>query len=329
MICSIVLPSTLTLVLALGWLLPLCGCRLIGSSAAFSEEQGWGWEPKAARNMHFGFDLVHQSKGEEDCRQHPPLRVAHDMLYHRAYWSGEPALDYAYQVANNHIWLGCLFAHPGHPFSRAERIFVLAIVSLLVVFPLGLLSVVLGEGLPRTLCAAALVTLPRNVLKGKLLQLVVEPEAIEEEAMHRVGPKFKRLVMKHFTRKSRQRLYNTVINVRKESAGQSASLFCLSVGLATVSICFFCSEGIRILKPAGLTVSYVLLCSMDGLLFGFVLELLFQLCITSRVAWTVGSQVRRPRGFFFGFFHRWWTERTEYGNLQSGHAIGRKSIKQV
>lgn len=327
MICSTVLPSTLALVLALGWLWP--GHCLIGSSESFSVEHGWGWEPKATHNMHFGLDVLHVSGGKDDWRQNPPVRVVHDMLYHRAYWSGEPALDYAYQVANNHIWLGCLFAHPGHPFSRHERIFVLAIVSLLAVFPLGLLSVLLGEGLPRTICAAVLVTFPRNILKGKLLHLVVEPDAIEEEAMHKIGPKFKRLVMRHCTKKDRQKLYHAVVNVRQENAGRSAALFFLIAGLATALICSFCAEGIHMYKPVDLTVSYVLISSMDGLVFGFVLELIFQLCITSRPASVVGGQVRRPSGLYLGFFHRWWTERLEYGNLLRAGEIDREAIKQV
>lgn len=323
MVCLSVLPAMLALAVALGMLLPRGGRCLIGSSAPFAEEHGWGWEPKAMQNMHAGCDFYYTEplpEIAEDWRQDPPKRVTHDLLYHRTYWSGEPALDYAYYVANNHLWLGCLFAHPGHPFSRNERIFVLLIVSLLVVFPLAALSTVLENGPLKTIIAGLLVTLPRNMLKGRLLEQVVKPDALEEEARFRIGPKFQRLVFKHFTRKSQTKLYSAATSIRVNNAEQSASTFFAVVAALTAMICIGCVEIIR--SSQGPSWSYVVLSNMDGLVFGFVLELIFQLCLTAREAWTVGAHIRHPRRIFAGFFHRWHCERLEYGSLQQGAALG-------
>jgi hypothetical protein len=63
----------------------------------------------------------------------PSMPIAADLARNRAYWSpGDVFADLVFWMRNNHSLLGLLVRHPLHPFSRAERLWVVGIQVLLV-----------------------------------------------------------------------------------------------------------------------------------------------------------------------------------------------------
>merc|ERR1712060_810781 len=85
-----------------------------------------------------------------------------DLLNNRCYWSGEVLYDYAFHIANKHMFLGVLFSHPAHPYSKLERLYGLTLICLLIVFPVSALTIGLPlEAHERALVIWVMVTLPR------------------------------------------------------------------------------------------------------------------------------------------------------------------------
>lgn len=295
------------LVVALGVVLPLCGCGIIGSSADFAKREGWGWEPKAVRSMELGWDCSFGAltRSADDF----PERVTHDLLMHRAYWSGEPAVDYIFWVAQEHLYLSCVLCHPAAPFSKAERILVAAIVSCLVVFPVACLEVCVESPLVRTAAAAVLVTAPRNLLKAALRKVVVAPGLHEDKRLASHGSKLRRLVRKHVTRKGQMAFDLTATKAHRQHKAKRSVVFFAIVVCFTVSVCVICSDIIE--QRSDTPLKTALNDASVGLLFGFVIELIMHLVFHARAA--DGS---RPRALYVGVFNRWWMERKEYGKLK-------------
>jgi len=301
---------------SLGCLLPRLGCGIIGSSASVAELQGWGWEPKAVVNM--GLGLGWDGWDLERLTQQPqeyPERVRHDLLKHRAYWSGEPALDYAHFLSQEHMFVSCFLAHPAAPISRFERVLVCCIVSCLIVFPVAWMGVTLHEQPLLRLCATAvLVTVPRNALKFLVLRAAATPEALRDDERARWGPKLRRLVMKHFTRRGRAsvRVHSKLAEFKSlQSESQEVRLF-MMVSVFTACVCYACAVGISAVANLQEELSR----GFVGVLYCFVLELIFQLLIRARP-----DNGPKRAALFVGFFDQWWRERTEYGSLKPSGTV--------
>lgn len=83
------------------------------------------------------------------------------------YWTGKMSSDYVFFVCNWHPWLGLLFSHPNHPWSKFERL-LMQIVSLSIsIVPAALIATSVGPGL-RQIFTLAFVTLP-NIIYGVIL----------------------------------------------------------------------------------------------------------------------------------------------------------------
>lgn len=239
-----------------------------------------------------------------------PERVRHDLLKHRAYWSGEPALDYAHFISQEHMFVSCFLAHPAAPISRLERVLVCFIVSSLIVFPVAWMGVTLRTQPVLRLCmTAVLVTVPRNALKFMVLRAAASPEALLDDERATWGPKFRRLVMKHFTRQGRAsvQVHRKVAELKAmQEESQEVKLF-MFVLVLTACVCYACA--IRISAVANLELE--LRKSFVGVLYCFVLELIFQLLIRARP-----DNGPKRAALFVGFFDQWWVERSEYGSLR-------------
>merc|ERR1719410_1185876 len=123
------------------------------------------------KDMSFGISVSQ--------REYDP-QVVHDLMENRCYYTGSVMYDYAYHLANKHLFVGMLFCHPAHPFSKWERLFVAVTVSALVVFPVAAFSIQFGQtGLLRTFMILVGVTLPRNLLKLYLIRISQQDTKLE------------------------------------------------------------------------------------------------------------------------------------------------------
>lgn len=328
-LCIIVLYGCLVCALILGAFLPAWGYGVIGSSVRFAEERGWGWEPLAMQHMDFGCDWCGGSKDElVHAQDSCPERVKHDLLYHRVYWSGEPALDYVFNIANDHLFLGCVFSHPASHFTKFDRVFVMVIILVLVVFPVAAFTVWLAElHLLRTLLQALIVTLPRNMVKSELRKMSVRSHLLKEERDEALGSKFKRLIMKHFTRRTMMQCHNEQTVQYQEEAAGSTAYFKMIVVFITMVICYISylvihlrdedtnnSDGFHetmLIDGNAVTTLGILLDNMDGLVFAFTLEPVIMMMHAMRA-----EDGPRKQGWFVGFFGQWWHERNEFGRLR-------------
>lgn len=328
-LCIVVLYASLVCALILGAFLPAWGYGVIGSSASFAEERGWGWEPLAMQHMDFGCDWCGGGKDElRHAQDLCPERVKHDLLYHRAYWSGEPALDYVFNIANEHLFLGCLFCHPASNFTKSDRVFVMVTILVLVVFPVAAFTVWLANlPLLRTLLQALIVTLPRNLIKSELRKMSVHSHLVKEERDEALGSKFKRLVMKHFTKRTTMRHHDEQTLQYQEEAAGSTAYFKSIVVFITMVICYISYlvihlrdedlehlDGLQesmIIDGRAITTLGILLDNLDGLVFAFTLEPVIMMVHAMRT-----EDGPRKRGWFVGFFGQWWHERNEFGRLR-------------
>mmetsp|Transcript_4991 Transcript_4991/g.12154 ORF Transcript_4991/g.12154 Transcript_4991/m.12154 type:complete len:663 (+) Transcript_4991:52-2040(+) len=230
------------------------------------------WHTDRVENMKFGFEFVPKNWSRD---------VTLDLMNNRCYWSGEVIYDYAFHIANKHMYFGVLFCHPAHPYSKWERLVVCIIVSLFIIFPVSAFSVTFGsEGSLHTLVTLVLVTVPRNVLKLYLIQITQEDSLEElEEGANPDG-------------------------ARVRSALQWEIGFLALCGVLcglTVAICTIYIQSATT-QPLG----EVLRENCDGLGFAFILEPLFDLVIPF-----VGLDAYEGT-WTLGFFGRWRRERNHY-----------------
>lgn len=218
--------------------------------------------------LTFGFDFTP--------REYPRSFVK-DLLHGRLYWSGEVLYDYAFHISNKHLYLGCLFAHPAHPYSKRERFIVGIIVCSLIVFPVSAYSETFGEtGLVRTIVIMVGATIPRNVLKLYLIQITQLEEEFELEGGHS--------------------------DMFKAEGALQWEVIVLG-GFFVLAICVACLCTVYIKSHSGNSVIWVLARNSDGLCFSFLLELLFDLVI---------PYFPPDRDLTLGFFGRWRMERDDY-----------------
>jgi len=253
-------------------LLSCLGCSLTDGG----EEQHWHAD-KAARVMKFGIEFVPQQWGR---------MVRLDLLHNRCYYSGEVIYDYAFHMANKHLFLGVFSCHPAHPYSKWERLITCTLVCLFIVFPVSACSVKLGDdGLLHDAVICACVTLPRNLLKVYLNKITQQDEVEELEEGHRPAGD-------HVSRALQWEIAFLALCV-------------LSCAL-TVGVCV-----LYIKSASSLYLGQVLADNCDGLGWAFILEPLFDLVIpflglhTKDSSWTLG------------FFGRWRQERQYYEAIGS------------
>lgn len=204
-----------------------------------------------------------------------------DLMNQRCFWSGEVIYDYAFHLANKHLYLGVLFSHPAHPFSKWERLVVCIIVSLFIVFPVAAFSVKIGTtGMMRTLVILVAVTLPRNILKLYLIQITQQDyvEELEEGA----GPDG-----------------NRARSALQWEVGFLA--ICILICAVMVAACVF-----YIQAATTQSLGLVLRSNCDGLGFAFILEPLIDLFVPF-----VGLDAYEGT-WTLGFFGRWRRERDHY-----------------
>lgn len=317
--CILVLLPSLFGVLMLSKLLPLFGIHFIGSSEAFAQLDGWGWQPEVCNNMVFGWRLRTVTDNHMtiwDREQHHPRRLMQDLLQKRVYRSGEIALDYIFMLANDHDWLAVLFHHPAHPFSRFQQFLLLIILASLIVFPVSAVTSLGYSNVVRLAATVLLITGPRSLLRDRLKQAATASAATDLLDTHAYRGKAR---LRHFVRnkiihKGRGMLVHAANCALQESRDARSSVIFLWATLGTGGVCGVCCW---VISANGHAVGRMLLANLDGLAFMFTLRLVFQLLQDHRD--TAGTQRaggwHRPGGWFVGFFHRWWHESKEYGAL--------------
>lgn len=232
----------------------------------------------ALKDMSFGVSLVD--------RKYSP-QVVHDLMENRCYYTGSVMYDYAYHLANKHLFVGMLFCHPAHPFSKWERLFVAVTVSALVVFPVAAFSIQFGQtGLLRTFMILVGVTAPRNLLKLYLIRISQQDTKLE------------------------------LSGVKVEERDVMLSLFhqiavMILLGTVTIMICWLCARYIISHEDNDDGLWIELLRNSDGLCFMFTLEIVFDLIVPAP-----HSIAGRPERFVVGFFGRWRNERDFYHPMQ-------------
>lgn len=233
-----------------------------------TRKSGPGWHPDKVAETAFGFNLQ---------RKEYSNRVRLDLLNDRTYWSGEVIYDYAFHLANNHMFLGCLFAHPAHPFSKLERCCVCSIVIPLVVFPVAALSARFGEsGMARSIIVLVAVTAPRNVLKRYLVSITQQDERMELEDGRRPA------------------------GDGVQSALQWEIAFCMTCFVFTTVFSVLCIMYVS--HHIEGSVTEFIIRNTDGLGFAFILEPLLGL---------INPYIAHSR-VCVGFFGRWREERDDY-----------------
>lgn len=240
--------------------------------ALTTRDDGPHWHTDKVIAMRFGFDFT---------PRHYSRDIEADLLHMRCYMSGEVLYDYAFHVANKHMFLGFILCHPVHPYSKLERIIVLLIICLFLVFPVTAFSVKFGQsGITRTVMIMIFATIPRNILKLYLIRIS------EQDAM---------LVVDE----------GQVMDGDASRAAFAWEVTVLAVCLAAVGLtCLGCALYIRSVSTESL--ADLLGKNTDGLGFAFILEPLLDLFIPY-----IG--VGRYEGTWaFGFFGRWRMERDAF-----------------
>lgn len=245
-----------------------------------------GWNPDAMNEMAFGFNLSRKKFSRQ---------VRSDLMRDRHYWSGEVIYDYAFHVANNHMFLGILFAHPAHPYSKWERLVVCCTVTPMIIFPVAAVSARLGEtGMVRNVLVLLAVTIPRNCLKRYLTDVSQADERMELEDG------------------ADEQLAS--IRCREQEATQWEMAVCGLAFIVMVVISFLCTRYVSD-HVEGSTTTFILRNS-DGLAFAIILEPLIGLILPHM----------RHHPVTFGFFGRWRAERDvteeapQYGKDQGGYS---------
>jgi len=250
-------------------------------------------QPALVKQMVFGFELTPREYDR---------RFQLDLLNHRCHWSGEVIYDYAFHLANKHLYIGPFLCHPAHPLAKWERGIILTVNALLIVFPVSAFSVKFGqEGMMRTVVVLVAATIPRNILKLYLMNLTTLDSQIELEGGTDGRSKEK---------------------IRR--AQRYEFIFLAGCVVVTTAVVIFCVAFIK--SHSGKPVGSVLLRNCDGLSFAFILEILFDLCIPFWGDAEYKSQVT------LGFFGRWVWERDDFAAaqaLESGGPAKRQRTTQM
>lgn len=291
---SIVILSYLVISFFLMKIKDWSGYYLIGSSVDFKERYGWGWNSRAAAQMLFGVDRSFES-GFHLMADKPnvyPKFVAHGLLHNRCCWSGEPAMDYIFSIANDHSWLGCLFCHPANPYDRWERLAVLLLLCLLIVFPVAAFTIAVESTLKRQVFIIVIVTGPRNLLKKLLLtEVLIEDQEILKE------------LEKEYDEGMDQEQICIKVEESEEvkAAWFGEEIFFVLTSLFTAGVVFGCC---KYLQGKGELKGPLLLYACIGMVYFFVLEFVYH-----------AFAPRYVHGrLLLGFFGRWWSERLSFND---------------
>lgn len=287
------------LMMLISMLLPRFGIQLVGSSAAFANQKGWGWNPLMLPHLHFGFDK-HGVSGADlvDSRVHPKS-VALGLLHHRCYWSGEPVMDYTFFICNESSFLSCFLSHPANAYGFLERSVALMMLIPLIVFPISLIDFLFpGGGITKIVVNLAIFIFPRYLLKLYVKELCTLSDQIHlgttsGDLDHSALTNINVFADLHALRKA----------ARPKDALRREVVFFFVLGNAT--ICQAVCISLYIQSWSG-QISKALWNSYEGLVYAFVLELILLLVVPHKL----------PDGqWVIGFFGQWWTERLrpEYG----------------
>jgi len=238
-----------------------------------NREEGPHWHVELLNEMYFGFELRP--------KEYNPA-VKDGLLHMRCYWSGEVIYDYAFHLANKHMFLSCFLCHPANPCAKWERIVVCFLVSLLIVFPVAAWSLNHPSGPMRFLLILFLVTYPRNVLRLYLMHLNVQQEMLEYQGFLQEGP------------------------AAKQALSREAAVF----GGALVVIALVCVGCVLYIGNASdQAVTTVLWAGVPALGYAALLEPLADLLIPCV---SKSEQGGEEETWVFGFFGRWRLERAAY-----------------
>lgn len=301
--CFVIVCGTLLYTILLSWILPWLGFKCIGSSAKDEDGKSLIWRPKKAAVMDFGCartDVYDGSFLTDDSESYPP-KLCKSLLKDECFRSGEFIFDYTFHAANDHLFLGCLFSHPAHPFEKWERIIVLIVVCLLIVFPVAAFSTVMSAGILRTLLQAIVITGPRNIMKAYLMKCATKNEAKilkEHQQLHK-GP------LSYSTKE---------LNILDEGFWETARIYAAIAAITFAVVLCSC----YVIEMSGASWMLVLKDNMDGLMFAFYLDLVFDLVIPHESDGGVRC---------WGFVMRWRVAREEYlekENRAEVEAVGNK-----
>jgi len=230
------------------------------------------WHPETVDQMRFGIDITPRRYDRE-------LQL--DLHGMRCYWSGEVLYDYVFFVANKHMYLGCLFCHPAHPFSKLERMCVCAIATCLILFPVAAADVAFGQSsAARLICMFVFATVPRNILRLYLVQVSQQDVVLEVESGQ---PQ----------REAR---------ARRDLQWEFAFLGGCVVG--TILTCLGCIWYIQ--SATKRPLDSLITANLDAIAFAFVLEPLLDVLFP-----LVGMGAHEGR-WTTGFFGRWRAERDAF-----------------
>lgn len=220
------------------------------------------WNPRELLYMTFGFDTENVEY---------PEYVAQGLFQGRCYWTGEVQQDFLFWICNKSMFLGIFFCHPEHPFAKWERLVVLGLVSVLMLFAFTAITLGLGQGVTRSLILASCVTIPKSVIFG-LLKGVMEQDFKDEMEG---GPGA----------------------ASASSASFMFELFILSMLAAvTVMVCWVSSLWIA---AGGTSIGSALWSNVDTLGFAVVMEILWALI------WPGVGKNEFAGKMQIGFFGRW------------------------
>lgn len=230
-------------------------------------------ESDMVKEMTFGFDWTPRTYSRQ---------IELDLLNHRCYWSGEVIYDYAFHLANKHLFIGPLFCHPVHPLAKWERWIVVAITICLLIFPVAAFSAAFGQdSLTRSIIVLVFATAPRNLLKLYLMDVSQADSVLELEGG------------------------DGARNRAKIRQAETKEYILLTVAaVLTVAICVFCVGFVK--SHTADPLAQVLRRNCDGIGFAFVLEIAFDLLIPFWGDAEYAHQVT------LGFFGRWRWERDDY-----------------
>mmetsp|Transcript_160183 Transcript_160183/g.282539 ORF Transcript_160183/g.282539 Transcript_160183/m.282539 type:complete len:425 (+) Transcript_160183:56-1330(+) len=295
--CLTVVCISLLYIIAISWILPRFGVKFIGSSGKIADGEKGIWRPEKAAVMDFGCakdDLTDGSWLTDDSESYAP-RLSKNLLSGDCFWSGEFIFDYAFHAANEHIFLGCLFCHPAHPFEKWERLYVLATVCLLIVFPVAAFSVVLSAGILRTVVQAILITAPRNLIKGFLMNAATKQEAaiLAHHRQITKGP---------LTLTEQEKM------LLEQGDRELLKIYATTAAVTLMIVLASC----YVIRMSGATVGQTLTDNMDGMMFCFYLDLVFDLVMPHDAKDGVRC---------WGFIMRW---RHEVGEYKDAKGIARK-----
>jgi len=203
------------------------------------------------------------------------VTLVQEILYDRAYISGEFLHDYIFYLCNAHTFISCVAAHPRHPYTKLERSFLCLVICLLIVFPVTILHCVMEDG-PLSVCVVfILVTVPRFVIKMYMRSILIQNA--EDEALHR-----------------------DVAVVRRHHIWEG--MVFAFVGVLTLLICVL---SYMALVSRGLRPFAEMSNNTDALFYAFILEPLFDLLRPIQL------QTQKGRPLVFGWVGAWMRERDE------------------